>query len=254
MRIAALLLLLLISALPLRAQDEEVVLGLSQNRVAITASFDGSEILVFGAVKRQTPIPETPMEVIITVAGPDGPVTLHRKARKAGIWVNADTVRIDRAPSFYAVATTGPLGKILSQTEDLRHEVSIPRAVRSVGVSEFVADPGNFTEALIRIREDEGVYQQLEGAVTFDQQTLFRTKITLPSNLTEGSYPTRIFLTRDGRVVSHFETVIDVRKVGLERWLFALSKNQPVVYGILSLVIAVVAGWLASAVFRWFRS
>ena len=33
---------------------EEVILGLSQNRVAITADFDGSEILIFGAISCYT--------------------------------------------------------------------------------------------------------------------------------------------------------------------------------------------------------
>ena len=77
--------------------------------------------------------------------------------------------------------------------------------------------------------------------------------IALPSNLTEGSYPTRIFLTRGGRVVSVFETTIDVRKVGLERWLFTLSRQQPLVYGLMSLAIAIAAGWGASAAFRVLR-
>ena len=49
--------LLICLALPVMAQ-EGVVLGLSQNRVAITANFDGSEILVFGAVKREEAIPD----------------------------------------------------------------------------------------------------------------------------------------------------------------------------------------------------
>ena len=45
------LLALLVLALP-AAAEEEVVLGLSSDRVAITATFDGDDILVFGAVKR----------------------------------------------------------------------------------------------------------------------------------------------------------------------------------------------------------
>jgi hypothetical protein len=37
--------------LPARAQSEEIVAGLSQNVVSITATFVGSEILIFGAVR-----------------------------------------------------------------------------------------------------------------------------------------------------------------------------------------------------------
>jgi len=235
----------------LAAAQEEVVLGLSQNRVQINARFDGSEILIFGAVKRETPIPDTPLEVIVTVAGPSTPVTVHRKDRVFGIWVNAESVEIDRAPSFYAVAASGPITDVLSHTEDLRHSVTVPRAVRSVGSE--ARDPVAFTVALIRIRRDEGIYATLPGAVEVDQQTLFDTSIALPANLIEGAYAVRVLLMRDKQVVSEFETAIEVHKVGLERWLYNLAQDHALLYGLLSLVIAVAAGWLASTVFRLLR-
>jgi hypothetical protein len=76
----------------------------------------------------------------------------------------------------------------------------------------------------------------------------------MPANLTEGEYRTRIFLTREGKVLNQFETSIDVRKVGLERFLFKLSRENPLLYGLLSIAIAILAGWLASAFFQVIRS
>lgn len=252
--IRLLITLLLATCATATAAQEEVVLGLSQTRVHITADFDGSEILIFGAVKRESPIVEQPLHVIVTLAGPTTPVTVHKKDRRFGIFVNAETVKISAAPAFYAVASSGPVADILRQTEDLRHAITIPRAIRSVGNTAVTEDPAAFTDALIRIREKEGVFQNLEGEVQLDQQTLFRTRIAMPSNLTEGGYDTRVFLLRDGHVVSRFDTVIDVRKVGLERWLFMLSRDNPYIYGVLALAIAMLAGWLASALFRAIRT
>jgi uncharacterized protein (TIGR02186 family) len=191
--------------------------------------------------------------VVITVAGPSLPVTVRRKSREFGIWINTDMVDLDSAPSFYAVATTGPLNEVLSDTEDLRHRVSITRAIRSVGAASMVEDSGAFIDALIRIKRDQDAYQMREGAVAIDQQTLFRTAISMPANLTEGTYETRIFLAREGQVVSQYQTEIDVRKVGLERFLFTLSREQPTLYGLMSLAIAIAAGWGASAVFQLLR-
>lgn len=238
---------------PVCALAEEVVLGLSSDKVAITATFDGSDILVFGAVKREAPIPEEPLDVVVTIAGPSEPLTVRRKERRFGIWVNTDAVEIDAAPSFYAVSTTGPLGEVMSNVEDLRHKVSIPQAIRAVGSAGDVEDVDAFAEAVIRINKANETYSLQEGGVALDEQTLFRTSIKLPSNLTEGDYLTRIFLTREGRVVSQYDTIIDVRKVGLERWLFTLSRENPFWYGIMSLAIAIFAGWGASAAFQVLR-
>ncbi|MGR3617659.1 MAG: TIGR02186 family protein [Paracoccaceae bacterium] len=248
-----LLAILIFIAAPLTAK-EEIVLGLSQDRVAITATFDGSEILVFGAVKRETPIPSTdPLQVIVAVSGPSEPVLVRRKEKKLGIWVNVDSVNVDRAPAFYAVATSAPFSDVITSTEDLRHHVSIERAIRSVGAEMHIQDAQQFTEAVVRIREANGLYSVRENTVAVDEQTLFRTAITMPADLTEGDYAARIFLTRGGKVVSTYETRIDVRKVGLEKFLYSMSRNQPFWYGIMSLAIAILSGWGASAAFRLLR-
>jgi uncharacterized protein (TIGR02186 family) len=246
------LVLLLLLALALPARAEEVVAALSQNRVSIDTNFDGSEILIFGAIKRETPAPEGPLHVVITVEGPSDPVVVRRKSRVLGIWVNAEQVEIDRAPAFYAVATSGPWDKVISDTEDLRHRISIARAIRSVGAE--VTDSPNFTEALIRLRLRQGLYQTDIGAVRLTDATLFQTSVALPANLTEGNYTVRFLLTRDAKVIDAQETTIFVRKVGLERFIFALAHEQPLLYGLLSLAIAVGAGWGASAAFRYLRS
>ena len=247
------LLLLLFPAFP--AQGEEVLAGLSQNRVSITADFDGSEILIFGAVKRDAPLPDEggPLHVVVAVAGPSVPVTVRRKEKRYGIWMNTDAVALDAAPSFYAIATSGRFRDVLHESEDSRHKVSVERAIRSVGTQSAFADASSFIDALIRIRKRDRLFLEQPYTVIVEEQTLFRTTVALPANLTEGDYTARVFLTRDGKVVDSLEKVIFVKKVGLGRFLFNLAHERPLIYGMLSLLIAVTAGWLASAVFRALR-
>ena len=245
-----LLALLAFIALPAHA-DEEIVLGLSQDEIDITATFVGSEILVFGAIKRDSPAPAGQLGVIVTVAGPDTPVTVRRKERRFGIWVNVDDVEIAAAPSFYAVASSADLSRVLRPSEDLIQQITIPQVVREVGAN--VLDSQSFARALMRIRARNEQYQRLEGAVSLSRDTLFETRIKLPANLTEGFYVARIFLTRDGNVVDEYVTTIPVKKVGLERWLYNLAHENAFLYGLMSLAIAIAAGWGASAVFTLFR-
>jgi hypothetical protein len=121
-----------------------IVAGMSQNRVSITADFDGSEILIYGAVKRDAPAPEGgPLEVIITVEGPSTPVAVRRKDRVAGIWVNNASVRIDSAPSFYRpgdhrTAQPHPVGR-----RQPAHAITIERVIRAIGISAKPTRPEN---------------------------------------------------------------------------------------------------------------
>lgn len=242
--------LLLSLAVPARA--EEIVLGLSQDEVAITATFEGSDILIFGAIKRDGPV-QVPgdLGVIVTIAGPDEPVTVRKKDRRLGIWVNTEAVEIEVAPTFYAVATNRPLDEILTSGEDLNTRISMQRAIRSVGATAESAQ--NFTDALIRIRASQGLYQTIPEGVSVAEEALFRALIPLPANLTEGDYVAEIYLTRDKRIIDLYTTTIPVKKVGLERWLYNLAHENPFLYGLMSLSIAIAAGWGASAAFSAFR-
>ena len=252
-------LLALLLAVTARASTEpqrpgdRVVAALSQNRVAITAGFEGLELLVFGAIARSDPFNGEEIGVVVTVVGPSRPVVVRRRSRVAGMWINTDSLTIAQAPSFYAVASTGPLQDILSMDSDLTHRISTRLAIFEARADAGVANPGAFTEALIRIRADEDLYQSLEGSVSLDRDTLFSTTISLPKNLVEGLYVTRVFLVRDGRVIDAFETDIDVQKAVLERWLYNMAHNQPVLYGLLALGLALFFGWGASAAFRYLR-
>lgn len=238
------------------AWAEQVIADLSQNQVAITATFDGSEIFVFGAVSRDAPVPEGagPLEVLISIVGPEGPVEVRRKERIAGIWINADTVEVDRAPYFYAVATTSPLREVVSYTEQMRHSIGLAHLVRLIDAPADVADTPEFREAVMRLRARDGLYNELIGAVELRDETLFNVSVRLPANLVEGDYRARVILARDLQVVDQLEQTIAVRRSGFEDWVYTLAMEKPLIYGILSVAMALAMGWAAASLFRYLRT
>ncbi|HRO15377.1 MAG TPA: TIGR02186 family protein [Paracoccus sp. (in: a-proteobacteria)] len=236
---------------PAEEPAEQLVAGLSQDAVSITTSFTGSEILIYGAIKRNAPAPAGPdLGVIVTVEGPSQSVTVRRKERVGGIWVNTDSLQIGAAPDFYVVATSGRLDLMLDRDEDVRFRISPSLAMRAFAGPVDIPDATDFTAALLRLRTESDRYRIDQGSVRIVDQTLFRADVRLPSNLIEGEYKTRIFLLRDGRVIDVHRAPIEVRKVGLERWLYHLALFRPFWYGLMSLAIAMAAGWAASAAFR----
>lgn len=238
------------------AADQRVIAALSQNRISITGAFVGSEIFVYGAVARDR-FPEDDddrLGVVVKVIGPAEPVTVRRKRRVWGIWVNRESERIASAPSFYAIASTGPLFETISHTEDFRHAVSLERHLRFVGAQGGAEAREEFLDALVRLRRDSGLYVQRPGGVELVEDVLFRTSFRLPSNIIEGAYRARVFLTRDREVIDQFEAEIGVRKEGLERLMFDSSRQQPFLYAVVSIGVALIAGFVASEAFRLLRS
>ena len=248
-RLAAVLAL---CAAPALAQ-ERVVADVSQNRIAITAGFDGTELFVFGAVARDAPAAAPPPDVVVRIAGPDQPLIVRRKDRRFGVWVNSAAERVGAAPSYYAVAATGPLRETLSFTEDLRHRVSLEHALRLVDADSAGAARQAFLDAVVRLRRASGLYALAPGGVALSDGTLFRASFALPANIVEGAYAVTVLLTRDGAVIDSYETEIDVAKAGLERWLFETAQRRPWLYGALAILVALAAGLAASELFRWLK-
>lgn len=247
----ALALALSAPAAPAPAPAEEVVAGLSQTRVAITTGFTGSEIFVYGAVKRMAPPPEGRLDVIVVISGPVRPVLVRKKERRLGIWVNGPGVLIDAAPSLYAVKTTRPFREAISWTEELRHRVGLVEVIRLIDAPDWLLDERDaYRAAVARLKQARGLYFVDEEGVTLREDTLFETSVRLPADLVEGDYTARILLLRDRAVIDVFETTIPVQKVGLERFLYRLANDAPAVYGAASVVLALAAGWAASALFR----
>ena len=95
---------LLFWALP--ARSEELVADLTSHLIAITTGFTGASVVLFGAT-------DGPGDVVVAVRGPSQEMTVRRKNRVAGIWVNTQEVTFVNVPSFYAVAASRPIEEIL---------------------------------------------------------------------------------------------------------------------------------------------
>ncbi|MDH3472066.1 MAG: TIGR02186 family protein [Rhodospirillales bacterium] len=223
---------------------QPLVVDLSDHRVAITTGFSGAEVLAFGAI-------DEPGEVVLVVHGPLRPVTMHRKARIAGIWINTASMTFDQAPSFYAVASSRPLDEIASPSVLARNQIGIenlrlelPRAKASPNVAKAWRD------ALIRTHQNIDLYGSEVARIGFLGSRLFSTRVRFPANVPTGTYRATTYLFVDGRVESAQTTPLIISKAGLEADIFDFAHQQGALYGAIAILVALMAGWLAHIAFR----
>jgi uncharacterized protein (TIGR02186 family) len=233
--------LILFWAAPARA--EALVADLTNHLIAITTGFTGASVVLFGAI-------DAPGDVAVVVQGPDRPITVRRKRRIAGIWVNSQELIFANVPSFYFVAANRPLEEMVSPATAAFYRLGIP----NLGMTpEGPAPPlvvDEFTAALIRMQQRARLFPNSVGKVNFVGERLFRTSLDFPSNVPTGTYLVQVFLIRDKDVVSGQTTPLVVSKVGIDADVFGFAGRQPALYGAIAVLTAMVAGWLASLPFR----
>jgi uncharacterized protein (TIGR02186 family) len=239
---AILLLIVLIGA----ARGAGLVADLSHRLIAITTAFSGTEVLLFGAL-------DTPgADVAVIVRGPPSEVVVRRKSRIVGVWLNSSEMRFRSVPQYYATAASKPLDEIAAESELTRHQLGADR-IRVEPTTRATEDPlttAGFRQALIRNKERQGLWSESVGKLTFLGDRLFRTTFSFPANIVPGSYQVQVLELRDGLVVGAQSSALIISKVGLEADLFNFARRQPVVYGLVSIALAVLAGWSASAIFQ----
>lgn len=250
--VLAFLLGLVVSAADTRAQQIEA--DLTTHAINVETDFSGAKVALFGAVGA---IPEdddgSPPDIIIVVRGPQGTLNVRRKRRIAGIWINADGASFDNVPGYYTVLTNRPIAEIASFNTlgELRIGVSsVKTGLLLAAAGEARKNAGDYIEAIVRILGRKKLYQETDGGITFIGKHLFRAEFELPANVPLGKYEADVYLFRNTQLVSQYTTGLAIEKSGLEQWIYSLAHDQPLLYGILSVILAIAAGMTASAIFR----
>lgn len=225
-----------------RAQSP-LVADLSRHLIAITADFDGTEVLLFGAV-------EPGADVVVVVRGPLETAIVRRKSRTLGVWLNTEAVRFPAVPSFYALAASGPTEALVSPAVRARHAIGVEHLDLTPAVELGPARAAAFRAGLVRNKQRTGLYPAAPAPVRFVSGGLFRTTIAFPANVRPGRYTVEVFEVRDGAIAAAQQSALIITKVGVEARLSEFARRQAALYGLGAILFAIVAGWTAATALR----
>lgn len=235
---------------------ETVQADVSSRSVAITSSFTGTEIVVFGAVdnSRQATAESGLYDIVIVLEGTPTRLVARRKSNVAGIWINTDSITFQSVPSYYAIVSTRPLDEVANpqvlRENDIGFEQVRMTPIQGWETGVTTAELQEFAEAVVRLKQRDGLYVQEEYGVVFIGRSLFRASVNLPANVPVGPLNVRVHLIRDGNILSTYTARVGLERQGLELLLHSFAFNRPFLYGVFTVMIAIGAGLLASAAFR----
>jgi uncharacterized protein (TIGR02186 family) len=199
------------------ARDPILVPDVSQHVVEIRHDFNGTSLLLFGAILS----PEgtragQDYDIVVVVEGPTRPIVLRQKSRVAGVWINAHSAIFRSVPSFYAVASARPLAQSVDDRTAAIYELGLGALQLSPSDSIDPAAQTRFSTGLVDLMARGGLYSQNEHAVTVTGQVLYQARIFLPSSVQTGAYTAETFAISHGRVVASAISRVEVRKLGLD--------------------------------------
>jgi uncharacterized protein (TIGR02186 family) len=258
----ALIALVLAFAAPAAAQTlerpvtnftEKLEIGISTDEISITSDFRGADLTIFGAIDGfdANLLAQGKYNIIVALEGPKDNATVRKKERVFGIWVNTNSMTFELVPESYSLSSTRDIETIAPPRDIANMGIGIDH-IRLVPLG-FVGDGstiGEFRNAFRRIRETSGVFQRDPGGVQFISSSLFKASVRLPANVPNGVHVVRAYLFRDGVFVAAKALPLRVVKTGLEQAITRAAHEEPVIYGLFAVTLAVITGWGASLLFR----
>ncbi len=234
------------------AAEPKLVPDVSQRKIIIQSSFTGVELLLFGAIiYPQGVAPDGPVDVAVVLRGPTHPITVREKQKIAGIWVNAQSTDFRSAPSYYAIASSRPLAKLIDERTASIYELGLNRLQLSPSGEIDSAKQQRFANGLVDLNKRSGLFRQDAGTVDITDQVLYRAHLQIPSSVPVGRYVAETLLIRNGRVIVADDNVeIEIGKSGFEQFITLLAQNYSLLYGLLAVAISLGSGWLAGYLFN----
>lgn len=241
---------MLAALLLLGASDPILVPEISQHEVQVRQGFRGTELLLFGAILT----PEgtragQDYDIVVVLKGPTRSIVLREKQRIAGIWVNADSAEFRSAPTFFAVASSRPIKKIVDDKTAAIYELGLPWLQLSPIGSYDSKVQARMTAGLVDLLGRGGLYKESAKGVTVSQQVLYQARIDLPSSVQTGTYTAETFAIRNGKVVASAISRVEVRKTGMELAVATFARDHGFFYGLLAVALSVLMGILAGRLF-----
>jgi uncharacterized protein (TIGR02186 family) len=241
----------LIAFVALTAQSEPILVPqVSQHEVRVRQGFTGTQMLLFGAILDPSGgRARERYDIVVVLKGPTQPILLREKAKKFGIWLNADSTAYRSVPSFFAVASSRPIGEIVDPRTAAIYELGLGFLQLSPTGAIEPKEQTRFTSGLVDLMRRQGLYQENSRGVTVDNGVLYQARIDLPSNVVTGRYTAETFAIARGRVMASALTDVEVRKIGFEKLVADQAEDSALLYGLFAVGLSVLMGWAAGRLF-----
>jgi uncharacterized protein (TIGR02186 family) len=194
--------------------------------------------------------------LIAKLTSPAETVKINVKGRVGPFWMNTRQYEVENVPSMYQIQASAPLEQIT--TPELAEELQIGFETIKGQMKYHIlkgTDEGNDAETifqgLMKIKVEADLYSIDDtGRIEIKDGKLFSHCFDFPPDAKPGQYNVDYFLIKDKKLVGKATDTIHIKKVGMVAYIAEAAEEQPVVYGICAVLIALGTGLIVGFFFK----
>jgi hypothetical protein len=224
------------------ALDQEARVRVTPEIVRMGAFYAGANVRVEGT----TALDE---KIIVVVRGPELTEVFNQTGRLGPIWVSTGKVAISGVPSLFLVFCSEPVNACLTRAAIDQYGLDLPALQKMMHIECKARDCRRVAEDYLLYKKMQGSYRMVNGGFRMTQPdaggvsfTSYTLDFVLPRCAAPGQYQINVLECRGGEIVTSSDVPLQVVEVGFPALIGWLASQHASSYGILSVVVALIAG------------
>ena len=222
---------------------------LSPTKIEIGTTFNGTNLYISGKVPDQE-------EVVVQVLGSTEDAVFKKKGKVFGVlWMTVGHVTFKNTPNVYFVYLSNEISR-WKKKKDPRWKdlmLSFSSLLTKIEISPDSKDNKKIFEDFIKLKTKERLYQMVENGVIYEKKNkdekVFRCSIFIPPKMPVGTYTLKVLRIKNGEIHLIENEKFKVETKGFPSFISKVAFKHGLIYGILAVCFAIMAGFLMSFIF-----
>jgi uncharacterized protein (TIGR02186 family) len=243
------LLVLAIACAATSPASAELTANANHDHIKIDFFYHGSTVSIRG-------VSDPGVDLIIKIASPEGHQALKKRGKVGGlIWMNVGELAFENVPTFYSVHSSRKLEDMLDPDEMDKYVIGYQALGKHASLSPISSpeEKDRWFNEFLKFKQASNLYATSSGKISTtmkDGKQNYYILTEWPYQAAPGDYMVTVYAVKDKRIVEQAEANVNVQQVGVVKTLSTMAKNNGALYGGLSILAALGAGFAVGMVFR----
>jgi len=228
--------------------DADLTVKANHDHINVDFFYHGSTVSVSGYA-------DAGADLVVKITSPDGHQKLQKKGKASGfLWMNVGALNLEHTPNLYFLHSTRNLDEILDPEELNKYVLGYSSVEKHAEIGP-VADEAEKTQwfnEFIKFKESSRLYDRSSGKITLTEvngRQKYYILCDWPYQASPGDYTVTVYAVKDKKVMEKAEANVVVEQVGAVKSLYNMANHSGALYGILSILAALGAGFGVGMVF-----
>ncbi|MBF0466147.1 MAG: TIGR02186 family protein [Nitrospirae bacterium] len=222
--------------------NAELTLNMDKSVIPIDTFYKGNTLNITGSV-------DSGHDVVVKITSPRENESFMVKEKSVHLfWLNKYKLKVSQVNDTYMLFSSNNIDDILSAEERAKYSLGYDAVGKRVEITGN--DKDQLFREFIKVKESGKLYVVSGTSVVLKPsgagKSRYSVTVNFPYQVPIGSYNVNVFAVKDGVVSQRATGAVKIKEVGMVRDLSDMAMTHGGLYGVLAVLIALVAGYVVT--------